>query len=77
MAKPNAKAPVGQGGRFAALKAALARSGNTSNPGAVAASIGRKKYGAKRFQAMAKKGKEGSAAEEKSESKAEAKREGD
>lgn len=57
MAKPNAHAPVGQGGRFAALKAALAKKGDVSNPGAVAAAIGRKKYGKKRFQAMAAKGK--------------------
>jgi hypothetical protein len=57
MAKPNAKAPVGQGGRFAALKAALSRAGNVSDPGAVAASIGRKKYGKKKFQKMAANGK--------------------
>ncbi len=55
MAKPNAKAPVGQGGRFAALKARL--SGDVKNPGAVAATIGRKKYGNARFQAMAAKGR--------------------
>lgn len=57
MAQPNKSAPVGQGGRFAALKAALARSGKVTNPGAVAASIGRKKYGKKKFQAMAAKGR--------------------
>ena len=36
---------LGQGGRFAALKAKLAKQG-VNNPGGLAASIGRKKYGA-------------------------------
>ncbi len=58
MAKPNAKAPVGQGGRFAALKAKLGRKG-IRNPGALAAKIGRKKYGKKRFQKMASTGRGG------------------
>ena len=48
----------GGGGRFAALKAKLARRGNVSNPGAVAAAIGRKKYGKGRFQRMAAKGRQ-------------------
>ena len=48
---------VGGGGRFAALKAKLAARGDVSNPAAVAASIGRKKYGSSRFQSMAAKGK--------------------
>ena len=56
MAKPNAKAPLGQGGRFAALKAKVAKSG-ARDPGAVAAAIGRKKYGKKKFQSLAAKGK--------------------
>jgi hypothetical protein len=56
MAKPNSKAPLGQGGRFAALKQKLAKKG-AKNPGALAAFIGRKKYGAKKFNAMAKKGR--------------------
>jgi len=55
MAKPNAKAKLGQGGRFAALKKKL--SGKVSDPAAVAASIGRKKYGTKKFQKLAAKGK--------------------
>lgn len=55
-AKPNAKAPLGQGGRFAALKGKLASKGAT-NPGALAAWIGRKKYGKKKFQGLAAKGK--------------------
>jgi hypothetical protein len=48
---------VGGGGRFAALKAKLAARGDVSNPGAVAAAIGRKKYGKAKFQKMAAHGK--------------------
>ena len=56
MAKPNAKAPVGQGGRFAALKGKLSKEG-TKDPGALAAAIGRKKYGGSKMAAMAAKGR--------------------
>lgn len=56
MAKPNAKAKLGQGGRFAALKKKLGAKG-ASNPGALAAFIGRKKYGAKKFAQLGKRGK--------------------
>ena len=42
-ASPNAKAPLGSGGRFAALKAELASEAGVKDPGALAASIGRKK----------------------------------
>jgi hypothetical protein len=52
MAKPNKKAPLGQGGRFAALVA----SGKSP---ALAAYIGRKKYGNKKFQGLAAKGRKG------------------
>ncbi len=52
MAKPK----LGTGARFKALKGKLAKKGATS-PGALAAWIGRKKYGKSRFQSMAKKGK--------------------
>ncbi len=45
---------LGGGGRFAKLKDSLA--GKVDNPGAVAASIGRKKYGAVKMQSMATKG---------------------
>jgi hypothetical protein len=38
---------------FDRLKAKIAAHGGVSNPGAVAASIGRKKYGKKRFQQAA------------------------
>jgi hypothetical protein len=41
---------------FAKVKASAAASG-ARNPGAVAASIGRKKYGAKNFQKHAAEGK--------------------
>lgn len=50
MAKPNAKAPLGQGGRFAAM---VKKTGSK----ALAAYIGRKKYGKSKFQALATKGK--------------------
>lgn len=56
MARPNSKAPVGQGGRFAALKKKVA-AGGARNPGAVAAAIGRAKYGKARFQKMAAAGR--------------------
>lgn len=49
-------APVGTGERFAALASALAKKG-VKNPKALAAWIGRKKYGNKKFQSMAVKGK--------------------
>lgn len=38
---------------FAKLKAKIAAKGKVSNPGAVAAAIGRKKYGKRRFQKAA------------------------
>ena len=55
--RPNAQAPLGQGGRFAALKAKIAAKGNVRDPGAVAAAIGRKKYGKVRFQRLAAAGR--------------------
>ena len=51
-----AKAKLGSGKRFASLKQRLAKKG-AKNPGALAASIGRKKYGAKRFAKLSAKGK--------------------
>jgi hypothetical protein len=47
---------LGMGGRFAKLKASLSKKGIT-NPAALAASIGRKKYGAKKMTKMATAGK--------------------
>lgn len=57
MAKPNSKAPVGQGGRFAAVAKAA---GGGKKGAAIAAAAGRKKYGAKRMNALAAKGRKGS-----------------
>ena len=48
MARPNKKAPLGQGGRFAAVEASARKSG-ARNPAAVAAASGRAKYGAKKM----------------------------
>ncbi len=56
MAKPNANAPLGEGGRFAALKQKLAAQGKR-NPGGLAAWIGRKSLGKKKFQQLAAKGR--------------------
>ena len=50
------KAKLGSGTRFKALKSKLAKKGAT-NPGALAAYIGRKKYGKKRFAKLSVKGK--------------------
>lgn len=56
MAFPNKKAPLGQGGRFAAVEASAKASG-AENPAAVAAAAGRKKYGDKKMNSMALKGR--------------------
>ena len=48
---------LGGGGRFAKLEKSIAAKGKVSNPAAVAAAIGRKKYGKAEFQAMAAKGR--------------------
>ena len=56
-AKPNARAPLGQGGRFAALEQKLSKRPGVSNPGALAAFIGRRKLGAGRFNKMAAAGR--------------------
>lgn len=47
---------LGGGGRFAALAKSLAGKG-ARNPEAVAASIGRKKYGKEKFQKLAAGGR--------------------
>lgn len=49
----------GGGGRFAALKNKLSTEKGITNPGALAAAIGRNKYGAKKMASMAKNGKKG------------------
>lgn len=53
---------LGGGGRFAKLKAKLSAKG-VENAGALAAFIGRKKYGKKKFQALASKGRKRSSQE--------------
>ena len=54
--KVQATAKLGSGKRFAAVEKA-AKAGGAKNPAAVAAAIGRKKYGAKKFQSLAAKGR--------------------
>lgn len=57
MAKPNSKAPLGQGGRFAAVAKAA---GGGKKGAAIAAAAGRKKYGAEKMAKMAAAGRKGS-----------------
>lgn len=57
MTYPNASAPLGQGGRFAALKKELTGRKGVTNPAGLAAWIGRKKYGAKKMAKMSAAGK--------------------
>lgn len=58
--KPNpGTARVGSGARFAALMGKIAKRGGVRDPGAVAAAIGRKKYGKAAFQKMAAAGRRG------------------
>ena len=52
------KPKLGSGKRFASLKSKLARKG-IRNPGALAASIGRKKFGAKKFAKLSARGRRG------------------
>ena len=50
-------AKLGTGARFAALKSKLSHRKGIRNPGALAAAIGRKKYGKAKFQSLAAKGR--------------------
>lgn len=50
-------AKLGSGGRFAALKAKLGQKKGIHNPGALAAAIGRKKYGNAKMAAMSAHGR--------------------
>lgn len=50
------KPTLGSGKRFATLKAKIAAKGGVRDPGAVAAAIGRKKYGKAKFQQLAARG---------------------
>ena len=51
-----AKAKLGSGARFKAVERSARKSG-ARDPAAVAAAVGRKKYGAKKMAAMAAKGR--------------------
>ena len=53
----SAQAPLGEGGRFAALKSKLGKRPGVTNPGALAAYIGRKKYGGAKMAKMAAAGR--------------------
>lgn len=53
-AKPNKKAPLGQGGRFAAVAKAA---GGGEKGAAIAAAVGRKKYGAKKMAKLSAQGR--------------------
>lgn len=55
--KHKAKPKLGTGKRFAQLKGKLAHQKGVTNPGALAAYIGRRKYGAKRMGALSSHGK--------------------
>ena len=60
-----AKPPLGSGQRFAALKGKLASRPGVSNPGALAAYIGRKKYGAAKMSKMSAAGRNDHDADDK------------
>lgn len=49
--------PLGSGERFEALKGELARKKGVTNPGGLAAFIGRKKLGAAKFNKLAAEGR--------------------
>lgn len=51
------KPKLGSGRRFSALEQKLAGEPGIRNPGALAAAIGRKRYGKKRFQKLAARGR--------------------
>jgi hypothetical protein len=52
-----AKAKLGSGARFRKLKKQIAAKGNVRDPAAVAAAIGRKKYGAKKMAKLSAQGR--------------------
>lgn len=60
-----AKKPLGEGSRFKAV-AKAAKAAGAKDPDAVAAAIGRKKYGAAKMAKMAAKGRRKAAAARKS-----------
>ncbi len=50
------KPKLGSGARFKSLAKSIAAKGNVNDPAAVAAAIGRKKFGKKKFQKLASAG---------------------
>lgn len=50
-------APLGSGGRFEALESKLASRPGVTNPAALAASIGRKKYGEQKMEQLSAAGR--------------------
>jgi hypothetical protein len=56
MALKRKKPPLGSGARFKAVEASARKSG-ASNPAAVAAAVGRRKYGTKKMAEMAAAGR--------------------
>ena len=51
------KPKLGTGTRFKKLEKSIAEKGKVADPAALAASIGRKKYGAKKMASLSKAGK--------------------
>lgn len=51
------KPPLGSGARFRSLKKKIAAKGNVRDPAAVAAAIGRKKYGKKKMAQLSAQGR--------------------
>ena len=57
MAKAKKRPKLGSGKRFAELKGSLAKKKGVRDPGALAAHIGRKKYGARKMAKMSAAGR--------------------
>jgi hypothetical protein len=55
--KAKRKPKLGSGKRFSQLSASLAKRPGVTNPNALAAYIGRKKYGNAKFNSLSRKGK--------------------
>lgn len=55
--KPSAKAKAGSGKRFDALEKKLSKEKGVNNPSALAAALGRAKFGASKMANMAAKGR--------------------
>ena len=55
--EPSAKAKAGSGKRFKALEKKLSKEKGVEDPGALAAAIGRAKFGSKKMSKMASKGR--------------------